>query len=60
MDDVYFCPDCRAEHQEPLEATLGHEARCMTCELLAGAHPVPVRIAPVRVEEIRIDIHIAA
>jgi len=26
-DERFFCPDCCAEHREPLEATLGHIAR---------------------------------
>jgi hypothetical protein len=34
MDVIYFCPDCRAEHAEPLEAVLGHRARCATCLML--------------------------
>jgi hypothetical protein len=37
MDDIYFCPDCRAEHAEPHEAVLGHFARCLTCVLLLEA-----------------------
>lgn len=34
MDDIYLCPDCRAEHADPYEATLGHIARCLGCALL--------------------------
>jgi hypothetical protein len=34
MEDVYLCPDCRAEHAEPHEAVLGHIARCMSCVML--------------------------
>ncbi len=60
MDDVFLCPDCHAEHNEPLEATLGHVARCLTCEMLAGAHAVPIRVVAIQAEPIRIDIHIAA
>jgi hypothetical protein len=37
MDDIYFCPDCRAEHTEPDEAVAGHIARCLTCVLLLEA-----------------------
>ena len=35
MDEICLCPDCYAEHQEPLEATLGHLVRCPGCALLA-------------------------
>jgi hypothetical protein len=34
MEDTYFCPDCRAEHTEPLDAVLGHIARCLSCAIL--------------------------
>lgn len=37
MDETYLCPDCRAEHSEPLEAVLGHIARCMSCVMLLEA-----------------------
>lgn len=37
MEDIYLCPDCRAEHTEPYEAVLGHVARCMTCVMLLEA-----------------------
>jgi hypothetical protein len=33
MDDRFLCPDCSAEHSEPLDATLGHVARCLTCAI---------------------------
>ena len=29
--ETYICRDCGAEHDEPLEATLGHFALCFTC-----------------------------
>jgi len=58
MDELYFCPDCQAEHAEPLDAALGHVARCLTCEILAGSVDVPVRIEPARV--VRVEINIAA
>jgi hypothetical protein len=54
MDDTYLCPDCYAEHTEPLEAVLGHVARCLTCLLLLesltdsqalGGDIVEIRIA---------------
>jgi hypothetical protein len=35
MDDLYLCPDCFELHAEPLEATLGHLARCPDCALAA-------------------------
>lgn len=60
MDDMFLCPDCRAEHQEPLEAVLGHVARCLTCELAEGARAIPVQIAPIRVTAIAVETHIAA
>jgi hypothetical protein len=34
MEDIYVCPDCRAEHAEPFEPALGHIARCMSCAML--------------------------
>jgi len=37
MDDYLLCPDCGIEHAEPLEATLGHLARCLTCTVLLEA-----------------------
>jgi hypothetical protein len=37
MDDTYLCPDCHAEHTEPLDAVLGHLARCLTCATLFDA-----------------------
>jgi hypothetical protein len=37
MDDIYLCPDCRAEHAEPHEAVVGHIARCFTCVMLLEA-----------------------
>jgi hypothetical protein len=37
MEDIYLCPDCRSEHTEPVDALLGHVARCLTCALLAEA-----------------------
>ncbi len=57
MDDRYLCPDCSAEHSEPLEATLGHLALCLTCAVAAeGLHPTQ----PVSVEPLFLEIHIAA
>jgi hypothetical protein len=58
MDELYFCPDCLAEHTEPLDATLGHVARCLTCEIFSGSVDVPVRIEAV--EAVRVEISIAA
>lgn len=34
MEDTYLCPDCRAEHSEPLEPALGHLVRCASCVML--------------------------
>jgi hypothetical protein len=31
METPYRCPDCCAEHDEPGEATLGHQVRCLDC-----------------------------
>jgi hypothetical protein len=54
MENIYVCPDCRAEHAEPHEAVLGHIARCSSCALLlevlaaeAAAHEriVEIRLA---------------
>jgi hypothetical protein len=58
MDEPYFCPDCLAEHTEPLDATLGHVARCLTCEIFAGSVDVPVRFEAAEV--VRVEISIAA
>jgi hypothetical protein len=60
MDDIFLCPDCHAEHQEPLEASLGHVARCLTCELTEGARSIPVQIPPVRATTIAVETHLAA
>jgi hypothetical protein len=46
MDDIFICPECRATHDEPLEATLGHLALCLACAILAEA--TAVRPAPLR------------
>lgn len=34
MEDTYLCPDCHTEHTQPIEAVLGHLARCIGCVLL--------------------------
>jgi hypothetical protein len=60
MDELYFCPDCLAEHTEPLDAGLGHVARCLTCEIVAGSKPVPVHFEPVRIAQITVETNIAA
>lgn len=46
MDEIYLCPDCYAEHQEPLEATLGHLVRCPECALLAETDPPGQALRP--------------
>ena len=33
METFYRCPDCSAEHDEPGEATLGHQVRCLDCQI---------------------------
>jgi DNA-directed RNA polymerase subunit RPC12/RpoP len=33
METSYRCPDCSAEHDEPGEATLGHQVRCLDCQI---------------------------
>lgn len=33
MDFPYLCPDCGANHDEPGEAALGHQVRCLDCML---------------------------
>jgi hypothetical protein len=58
MDELYFCPDCHAEHAEPLDAALGHIVRCLNCEVVAGSYTVPVTFEPVRV--VHVEINIAA
>jgi hypothetical protein len=61
MDEPYVCPDCGAEHTEPLEAALGHRALCLTCAIIAeGGRPIPVRIETTAVTVIAIDRHKAA
>ena len=60
MDEIYFCPNCLAEHTEPLDAALGHVVRCLTCAIADDATNVPVRFEAVAVEHIRIETNIAA
>ncbi len=55
MDDIYLCPDCRAEHAEPYEAVLGHIARCFTCVIL---HEAPTGEQAIHREIM--EIHVAA
>ena len=54
MDDICLCPDCHAEHRDPIDATLGHRVRCLACLTLAerdvsiaGPEPVaqPIHLA---------------
>ena len=53
MDDIYLCPDCRAEHAEPYEAVLGHIARCMSCvmflEILNEEQTLRAEIQEIRI-----------
>lgn len=40
--DTYICRDCGGEHDEPLEANLGHFALCFTCAVERdGETPLP-------------------
>jgi hypothetical protein len=59
MDDLFLCPDCHAEHGEPLAPSLGHRVRCLSCEMMDGTVFVAVQIEPIR-EPLHIEIHIAA
>jgi hypothetical protein len=45
--EMYRCPDCGDVHDEPGEALLGHQVRCLDCQIeidlaaeLAAALPV--------------------
>ena len=53
MDDIYLCPDCRAQHSEPAEAVLGHLVRCTSClmllELLAEEAVLRAEIMEIRI-----------
>jgi hypothetical protein len=31
--ESYLCPDCSAGHGQPGEATLGHQVRCLDCQI---------------------------
>jgi hypothetical protein len=31
MDTPYLCPDCGDAHDQPGEAALGHQVRCLDC-----------------------------
>jgi hypothetical protein len=33
MDTPYLCPDCGDGHDQPGEATLGHQVRCLDCQI---------------------------
>ena len=33
MDTSYYCPDCGDEHGDPAEASLGHQVRCLDCQI---------------------------
>jgi hypothetical protein len=57
MDDLYFCPDCHAEHGEPADASLGHLVLCLACAVDATAPVEPPRVA---VEAIALEVYIAA
>jgi hypothetical protein len=60
MDDLFRCPDCHAQHDEPLDAPLGHISRCFTCAVLAEANEAVSLVEPIRRPPVPIEIHIAA
>jgi hypothetical protein len=60
MDELYLCPDCLTEHAQPLDATLGHVARCLACEIVAGVTTVPVYVEPTQERVVAIETHLAA
>jgi hypothetical protein len=33
METSYLCPDCGDDHDQPAEATLGHQVRCLDCQI---------------------------
>ena len=33
MDTTFLCPDCGAEHADPADAGLGHQVRCLDCQI---------------------------
>jgi len=33
METPFLCPDCSDEHGQPAEATLGHQVRCLDCQI---------------------------
>jgi hypothetical protein len=33
METLLLCPDCGDEHGDPGEATLGHQVRCLDCQI---------------------------
>jgi hypothetical protein len=53
MEELYLCPDCRAEHAEPYEAVLGHHARCVACalvlEALIGEQMLELKVLAIRI-----------
>jgi hypothetical protein len=55
MDDIFLCPDCLTEHREPLEAVLGHRARCLSCAMV-----VEIEVAFEEAPVLELEIHIAA
>jgi hypothetical protein len=53
MDETFFCRDCGAEHLEPIEAMLGHLARCLNCLIFDEAYE-PVVTLTIELVEIRV------
>ncbi len=33
METPYLCPDCGDAHGQPAEAALGHQVRCLDCQI---------------------------
>jgi DNA-directed RNA polymerase subunit RPC12/RpoP len=33
METLYLCPDCGDPHDQPGEAALGHQVRCLDCQI---------------------------
>jgi hypothetical protein len=45
MDTTLLCPDCGAEHQDPADAGLGHQVRCLDCQVEVDL-AFEIRMAP--------------
>jgi len=45
MDTMFLCPDCGGEHGDPAEAALGHQIRCLDCQIEVDL-AFEIRMAP--------------